>query len=342
MSLVEWLLLIRYLLLPANIAEARLRASPLVWDVDECSSGVPAWALQELSEHSDRPAESMETKESAQRRCAESIVAQLPSNPPTYAGETLSIDRVHEEDLDATEFGNKYTRCGLPVIVEAAEVLMDARQRSNIRAARAAQLAQCGGDACRDEVRICDDEPCLQAAAMREDGVPRCIGEPATSFMVPNLFSGDSGQTFGGPLHFDHSCDQSLSVQYDGVKMWTLWSPWALLAHDGTTLPALQRMNGTLSPGDALWFPPGFFHTTEILEGPSIAAVYFVPGQPVYEALVKTAQKKAAAFPWHRSPFGYAACGWDDELWRQRQRTQMHAHRLIETSQVISDPKSEL
>ena len=340
--LVDQIFLFLLLCHSPAFADAQLRANPLVWDVHECARGIPEWAVQELSDHSDRPAESVETKDDARRRCAENIVAQLPSHPPTFAGEALAIERIRAEELDATEFAARYTRRGLPVIIEAATVLIDSRQQSEIRDARAEQLKRCGGDGCRHEVRICDDDQCMQAAAMRADGVPSCIGEPATSFMVPNLFSGDVGQTFGGPVHFDHSCDQSLSVQYDGLKRWSLWSPWTIPAHDGALLPPLQLMNGTLSAGDALWFPPGFFHATEILEGPSISAAYFVPGQPTYESLMVTARGEAAARPWDRSPFCYAACGWDDETWRQRQRTMMRLHRSMATPKAASYSKSEL
>ena len=289
------------------------RVGPLPWNVTACSVGVPSWVVAELSLHCGNGYPHCEKARDATKRCATHQAADVPSHPPGYKASALALQVMRCDEISPVEFSDRFTRRGLPVIIERAPELIVASQKELITSA-ARQASICGDEGC--DVRSCDDESCQHAATMRKHGVPRCIGAAAGA--TPNLFSGVTGGVFGGTTHFDLTCHQSLSVQYEGTKRWTLWSPWSLFAPDGTLLPPHQRFEGILMPGDALWFPPAWFHTTEILDGPSTAAVYAVSGEPIYD-VVPTVERR---LPWALSPFGYGECRWRDVAWREEQRLQ--------------------
>lgn len=123
---------------------------------------------------------------------------------------------------------------------------------------------------------------------------------PETFNSEPEIFSATTGQRFGDPTHFDLSCDGSLSIQFEGRKRWQLWAPWAV--GGGAPYPAHTQFETVLDEGDVLFFPPGFYHTTHVLQGDSIAAAFYFAAPPVYGSLDPRS--------WRSHPLGYAACGW--------------------------------
>ena len=302
-----------------------LRAQPEPWNVRVCAAGVPAWAVDELGTDSDRPPDGQEQSIDAQARCtSRGVEPELPAKAPSLTSAVREIERLRAEELSPEIFAEHYTATGVPVVLVGA--FTDPVQREAIKRSR---KQECQDVDCAHDVTVCDREACETAARMPPRSVPRCIDAPASSFVMPALFSGEAeGHKFGGPTHFDHACDQSLSVQWTGLKRWTLWNPWPISTADGSTLQAFSRMTTVLGPGDALWFAPGSFHTTEILEAPSIAAAHFVVGEPVYDALATT--------PWARSPFGYATCRWRDAGWREEQQRERRRLRLAEHGHAAS------
>ena len=63
---------------------------------------------------------------------------------------------------------------------------------------------------------------------------------------MPSL--GMEGDDFGHELHFDQTCEGSLSIQYTGTKTWMLWPPW-----DVGGARAHTRHEGSIGPGEILF-----------------------------------------------------------------------------------------
>jgi len=288
------------------------RVNPLLWRTSVCTHGVPPWLVEELSGKSDRPDHLIESIEQAERRCASGVVSTAPDMPGALTGDSVPIPRVPEDGMSPSDFFHRHVRTGLPLVLAGtAGNITGSREklRIDIRAARAARLTDrtqskesemgCNMDGCR-RVHLCGDG-CEEAGRMREELVPavfnfRGDNTTAQAFSWPEVFSGKTGQQFGGPTHFDASCDGSISLQLDGRKTWTLWSPWPIDVTEaaGTPFgpryqprryPAHTRFEAVLEEGDSLFFAPGFFHATNIEQGPSIAAVYFFTQPPMYGAV---------------------------------------------------------
>jgi len=106
-------------------------------------------------------------------------------------------------------------------------------------------------------------------------------------------------------LHFDQLCQAQISIQFQGKKRWNLWSPsgWEVppLEPGGKWIPPHSRFETVLREGDILFFAPGWFHSTHILKGLSIAGTYQFNFPPVGMSLKKGYYKA--------SPFGYEQCG---------------------------------
>mmetsp|Transcript_150 Transcript_150/g.302 ORF Transcript_150/g.302 Transcript_150/m.302 type:complete len:213 (-) Transcript_150:164-802(-) len=138
----------------------------------------------------------------------------------------------------------------------------------------------------------------------------------------PAIFSGFPGYLFGDHDHFDIGCDADVSIQYMGIKRWSLWSPVELVSDGGEVIEALTRFETTLNPKDALFKSPGWFHNTTILEhgGESIASVYIFTEPPPYGNIDPKV--------WENNPFGFGFCAFHEEFgWAKR--AQMW-HRLME------------
>ena len=337
---------------------------PLLARADVCASGIPSWLQEELSKGSDRPDHLIESADAAHRRCMRGVpeITNLPDQPGDYNGNAVEIRRVGAHLLSPADFFNNHVSTGLPVVLTGAygnnseTFARWERRRMRIRNARHARLldsahdiGECDEEGC-NRVHLCG-EGCVAAATMTQEELPAVFnfeGSPmdVREFLGGEIFSGRTGQEFGGPLHFDAACDGSVSTQFEGTKRWSLWSPWAITSPNETTLvnesthtsihgsaaeaapnlpeghpvdllpsttfPPHTRFETVLRPGDILFFAPGFYHGTRILQGPSVAAVYYFVAPPVYGSTRHTA--------YAGSPFGFEHCRWPAkaEQWRQR------------------------
>ena len=86
-----------------------------------------------------------------------------------------------------------------------------------------------------------------------------------------------------------------------------LWTPWPLPLPDGSLLPAHTRFETTLRPGDVLYKPPAYFHSTLIIEGASVAVTHFYDDVPFGSSL--------RSHPWRNNPFGFDNCATDPAGW---------------------------
>jgi len=133
------------------------------------------------------------------------------------------------------------------------------------------------------------------------------------------VFSGFPGETFGDRVHVDTMCDNDISIQYKGVKRWSLYAPTRLFAMNGETIKPLTRFDTVLHPGDALYKPPGWFHNTTILgedEGggdESIAMIFLFTDPPPYGDLLRR-----DPYAWTDHPFGFGRCAYAQAGWAKR------------------------
>ena len=313
---------------------AKVTMQPGVWRQDECSEGLVPWIRDILNRTLKQYAE---TPEAARDRCARArapgwtLGAQLA--PPDDAGSAVEVLRVHVDDLSAADFYTHFIRPGVPLVLRGGDgdgrAPWEAR-RAALRRSRRADLddldcvpsaageASCASNGVRltppSKVNI-PGKAALGALSIFNFSTAVPTHAPAERHLLRGpIFSGVAGETFGRFDHFDQHCGGSLSVQYEGVKRWTLWSPWDLLDADGVTLlPASTRFETVLGPTDILYWPPAYFHRTKVLEGTSIAAVNNFAEPPAYGG-------QRAHAPWTNSPFGYADCARGRNGWMQRAR----------------------
>ena len=113
--------------------------------------------------------------------------------------------------------------------------------------------------------------------------------------------------------HLDQTCLQTISVQLQGRKMWTLWPVEPNEADEDDMAAAKTNVNmppplrGEVGPGDILYFPPGMWHGTKnSAPEPSLAASFYIDFVPLqqqrkqmqqtqtYEALEVTEEERWA------------------------------------------------
>lgn len=99
-------------------------------------------------------------------------------------------------------------------------------------------------------------------------------------------------------------------MQHRGHKAWTLWAPWDLIDADGDTVPAHTRFEALAAPGDAMYYPPAWFHATRVTDnghGGSLTAAVDLLAFPSFGALANRSTLQ--------TPFGYGACASGSRGW---------------------------
>ena len=56
-------------------------------------------------------------------------------------------------------------------------------------------------------------------------------------------------------------------MQYKGSKRWSLWAPWDVQTAEGDTVTAHTRFEAVSNAGDAVYYPPAWFHATSVDPG---------------------------------------------------------------------------
>ena len=140
------------------------------------------------------------------------------------------------------------------------------------------------------------------------------------------LFTREGG-IFGTPSHFDQGCDGTLTVQYEGRKRWALWSPWDL----SDDVPAQTRYETVLAPGEMLFYPPAWLHSTTTVEGDSISAAFDVQYLPAFGAVLANQSLWA-------TPFGFERCAGGRRGWRaQSKALELALQETASTSEMHGD-----
>ena len=135
------------------------------------------------------------------------------------------------------------------------------------------------------------------------------------------------GGAFGSPMHFDQGCDGTLTVQYEGRKRWALWSPWDL----SDDVPAQTRYETVLAPGEMLFYPPAWLHSTTTVEGDSISAAFDVQYLPAFGAVLANQSLWA-------TPFGFERCAGGRRGWRaQSKALELALQETASTSEMHGD-----
>lgn len=322
------------------------------WRVDICAHGIPRWALRALiayvpSEHASELEpdfdSAFETVEAARQRCRTVLRhgpgPSVPRDPPDFKTLAWQVVRVDASSLSPAAFESRFVSRGIPAVLETGQAVTSAAWE-HVREAIAVAMRRngCNGQNCKDGVsRVCSTDECVAASGMSAEMVPRPFRREHTSFHDWEVFSGRASDRFGGPEHFDLGCDGSVSVQYSGIKNWSLWAPIPLQAEGARWVAPHQRFEATLGPGDMLFFPPGvtsrplaraqthrspcpcrsrgrtssaavicttgWFHATQIVSGESLAAVYYFKEPRPYTSIPVPAA-------WSRNPFGFGACNY--------------------------------
>ena len=226
--------------------------------------------------------------------------------------------RVPVTELTGLAFLDNFARRGIPVVITGAHQKDTnwTRRRDALKELNPAndEFVHAGEPGVS---RYCMSPKCGEAGQLYLDAfspafdLPRVL--PKIMFDKASPFFGRTGDLFAidayHPLHFDLTCNGIISVQYTGRKKWYLFSPsaWEIPLVDGTKLQPHTPLETVLTEGDILFFMPGWFHATEILEGPSIAASHHTTA-PIYGA-INPADMQV-------SPFGYAKCYHDRYGWK--------------------------
>lgn len=156
------------------------------------------------------------------------------------------------------------------------------------------------------------------------------LHEVTARFSSPYVFWTRPGGKFGTPVHFDMVCEYTLSMQHSGRKKWVLWAPWDVPSADGeSSVAAHTRFEVVADAGDAVLYPPAWFHATEAEAGDhSVTAAVDVLGFPTYGALGGRSL---------RSPFGFGACA---KRWLAQSREWDAA--LLTSGAAASNRRDEL
>jgi len=187
------------------------------------------------------------------------------SAPPQYSTKPVPLQQISRLDLTADTFFSDFAYKGLPVVVKgmfadfewwvkhAESVVSAAKKDTELHAST--------------ENRMCDD--CKEIGQLTGDRLKEAVyfdwsAEPDV------LIWAREGKGFGGPTHFDWSCDGTLSVQYHGLKKWDLWAPWG-----NDKLKAHTHFQAIINESDAIWYPPAWYHGTEAIKGLSVAFTYY-------------------------------------------------------------------
>ena len=282
-----------------------------------CAKGVPRWIVDSLLRGSDRP--SSESESRARKRCRDNvnILHFYPDSAPDFHGPALEVSERDIQELSSLDLFHIFARHGRPVVVRGLngnEEWKTSRQHV-VNTVNASIDSGSNGHATICQSHICKNTPLPFTSLLRSFLFNFPSRVPLVELTALAIFHGATGDRFGGPDHFDQTCNPVISIQWGGTKRWTLWGPsgWpvAAPAHGGN-YAIHQRMETTLHEGDAIIFFPGWYHTTHIVNGPSFSTSNNIHGLPPYDAL----HTGFATL----SPLGYGECerGWTEmsQQWR--------------------------
>lgn len=244
--------------------------------------------------------------------------------PGNDTGVARAIPRVRLSELSPLAFYKHFIRPGMPAVItglfdenrsfwepHTAELERMVVQQLPERDRVGNESKRCQGEAdCMHRVHFAESDA-RAYAALQPANVPSMLHFPdpfPRDRVLGQLGSPHSGQViltfnggiFGGPLHYDMSCAGSISIQYKGVKRWSLWAPWDVM--DG--VPSHTRYEAVVSAGDFIWFPPAWYHGTQVLSERSLTVAHFVQDVPNFGDLRHLSL-------W-RQPYGFERCavGW--------------------------------
>mmetsp|Transcript_12992 Transcript_12992/g.34756 ORF Transcript_12992/g.34756 Transcript_12992/m.34756 type:complete len:324 (+) Transcript_12992:123-1094(+) len=244
---------------------------PKIPGLGDCPDvAIPDWALHSL--YVSSPFEKADIAEELTAVGKYCKLRPFPPNylhpsPPNYSGPPASIPKIARTDLPADVFYERFARIGLPVVLTGLF--------SNL---------SWWGEHVKNVVSVAEQDRdwhsgmengwctrCGQAARLGTKASEQVLNFAAPSYAEqPNVLWAHLHAEFGGPEHFDWSCEGTVSIQYQGSKKWTLWAPW----HIGH-VEAHTRFEVTVNAFEAIWYPPAWFHQTRVLLGFSVSAAHF-------------------------------------------------------------------
>jgi hypothetical protein len=321
-----------------------------------CCMGVPSWL--------SRAAESARNSDNVECSCPDPAMAEktIQQDEPKLTGDAVPLPRVAAAELSTQDFFWRFAYRGLPLIVTGANVsewwarlIPKAVQcvEAEWEAGRAgyherlkshAEFSGCdqNNEWCPQASYVAKRDECVAGANILLEHAPRLLHEIPSDLVchegfdygvdpgkAPFVLVTVEGFEFGYPAHFDAGCTGTISYQLQGSKFWRLWSPWDTTADNSSSTSARgymahTRFEGVVHPGDAVIYPPGYFHHTDVQyraaadaladqtqiweDAPvfgrlSIASAFYFPTVPWYGSL-----RTARGSPGEYSPFGYDTC----------------------------------
>ncbi len=242
----------------------------------------------------------------------------------TYDGEARPIPRMKMADLSPIAFYKHFLRPGMPVVLTgvdgANETAWKQRVHTVMRAAKAEHALKgerdgdCGNE-CRERVHFANAETRARAALPLEevppvlnfpdpvprDNIKRHFSEP----MAPQVILTGKGGIFGGPHHYDMSCSGSFSIQYKGVKLWSIWAPWDI----SPSVPAHTRFEASVQQGELIFFPAAWYHGTEVVSAVSLTVAFFIESGATHGGSI------TGKSLW-KQPYGFEFCAAGADGWR--------------------------
>ena len=318
-------------------------------------SGMPTWMRKAVGAFSgDQGFEG--ASQGAERACP-TTGPSLEPRPPSYDGPARPIPRAR--GLNASTLYWRYVRPGLPVILEgvlgrfpeaearasAIRQCCEAEYRHKAEAHGRIAPDRCDiydpDTWCETGVQLCGRHPkfdCPGVAGLDElSRMPAGLRQalevppplPSLEYLTQRwghayVFWSRPGDEFGAQDHFDMICTGTLSMQHRGSKRWSLWAPFGFLRDaSGAAIPPHALFEGTAHAGDALFYPPAWFHATRVEQegeeeegeeeeeeeeegGESITTAVDLLGFPAFGALANRSL---------RTPFGYNSCAQGRHGW---------------------------
>ena len=342
---------------PAAIAEAKAfiegwyqghpdpESRPRPPNLKRCKDIVPEWIPRTLAVNNNELEATQLSEDGcpSDRSAPPAVPNVLMPQLPTWDGQPIEVPRIPAASLTSTLFYDRYARAGMPVILTdlfpnmtwwaehvgrvTKQALDDDRQQE--AAAGGVDAKDCGIGWCRHGVHVASQQA-EELALIDNANMPALLNRFHPHFDArpqrhdmprPKVLWARAGATFGGPHHYDQGCFGTFTIQYTGLKRWTLWAPWDLPGEGrcGYTDSATDRHHGVaaharyvavLNATDTLYFPPAWFHHTEVLPGDiSFSAAHFVFDAPVFGCLGRLSL-------W-QSVFGFEACAAGPGGWRE-------------------------
>jgi len=264
------------------------------WRVDICDYKIPKWGINAMRLNSvkDTPTKYFsycrqpETTMDAKNRCKNKVKPNIPHKPPKHSSKKRNIKIIDPAKYSRQKFTTNQLEKGIPIIFRGKwKFTKDVKHLE--------EQLNCSNGTCSYGVQLGENLNATNQVV--KEATSGLIDEDHSRIFQPMIFAAQEGDVFGSPLHFDCHCYPSFSIQYSGRKRWSLWSPsWYL----GKIKPH-TRYEVEMVPGDILYWGPGWFHETEVLEGSSLAVAWFIDKKP-YSPHMKSV--------FQENPFGFGGC----------------------------------